>query len=172
MRGSMVPKWRPDHRGFVRPSGADTATGACGPSANLREVVRTSTGTLASCVLVLAGHAAMAASELVAGSVAAAPGFRFRLEAPRPASLGQRKDYGWEEGPRRTDHTVKKQESLPCDLGWGFNGKGLWTQRFTETGWGATDAGNAQEREIAEEVKLFSTSLFLRARNPDASLVL
>lgn len=62
------------------------------------EEVSSSTGTLALCVLpeVLARQAAMAASEAVAGSVAAAPGFRFRswqLKVPRPASLGRRKDY-------------------------------------------------------------------------------
>lgn len=85
--------WRP---GFAWPSRTDTA---CGPSANPgEEEVSSSTDTLALCVLpeVLAGQAAMAASEAVAGSVAAAPGFRFRswqLKVPRPASLGRRKDY-------------------------------------------------------------------------------
>lgn len=118
--------WRP---GFAWPSRADTATSACGPSANSREEeVRSSTGTLALCVLpeVLAGQAAMAASEAVAGSVAGAPGFRFRswqLKIPRPASQGQRKDYSWEEGPRRAELTVTKQESLPSDLGGDLMGK-------------------------------------------------
>jgi hypothetical protein len=98
-------------------------------------------------VVVLAGHAAMAASEAMAGSVAAVPCFRFRspLKAPHHASLGQRKTMAEKRVPGGQTTLWPNRKAFHLTRGGDVMGKAADLQKQDEAPQTDPRSGNARD---------------------------